>query len=410
MDNLELTLPEYNAAVLQTASRVYGHSAQDIASFLGIVSVSAEKLLRGEKEPSDKQLEELADLYNIRSMAFFESGIPNFEMPLNDFRHNDRSNNSLSPKALKQVHKIIDSNDALEGLLNEYGFRSSFQSTLYSSVSNLTELISDRVVSKVRNYLNVDLNSIRKLVHDGKRPHAEFYTRLAVESAGFSVRSGQSSLSDFSGFMYNGSVIPLVFVNSSRHKNSRAFTIFHEVAHALLGSSSLSNSLYSQSSIEKACDSFASKVMAPRDYVEDVIKKVSDPKKRVTRLFHNSLLSRQASAVRLYDLDLIDYETKDSIFKITKPKKRGGGNLPAHYDGLHSSNFVDLYRSGFLAASFAQDFAAEKQADPYTLTQVLGYDARRLPAATKIIRLRVEDLRSFEVELSLPDWLERVLP
>ncbi|CAH0122651.1 hypothetical protein PAE9249_05223 [Paenibacillus sp. CECT 9249] len=76
------------------------------------------------------------------------------------------------------------------------------------------------------------------------------------------------NVSEFRGFVLVDEVAPLIFINAVDTKSAQIFTLIHEVAHILIGSSAVveASPLNSHNAaVEKLCNEAAAEMLCPRD-------------------------------------------------------------------------------------------------------------------------------------------------
>src|SRR5689334_13635485 len=74
-----------------------------VAEFAAIAPTSLERIEAGEREPSRRQIQRLAEAYGVPTYSFFVPGIPNLPPLPTDFRKADPSPAKLSPRELKSI-------------------------------------------------------------------------------------------------------------------------------------------------------------------------------------------------------------------------------------------------------------------------------------------------------------------
>ena len=93
------------------------------ADALGIGPHILGMMEQGDRLPTWRQVEKIADLYNIRESALFEPGIINLEDTPIDFRKRGTPHADLSAGGLKRIWKTEKIAEFTAALINELGDR-----------------------------------------------------------------------------------------------------------------------------------------------------------------------------------------------------------------------------------------------------------------------------------------------
>ena len=112
-----------------------------------------------------------------------------------------------------------------------------------------------------------------------------------------------------------------------RQPKRRLFTLAHELAHLIYDEEGISNPFIARNEIERRCNAYAAQFLAPDDVVLKLVHSASSPLVRDTMRFVNfisreTLLSRQASALRLEELGIITQRAAGAIFAHLRNLKR----------------------------------------------------------------------------------------
>jgi Zn-dependent peptidase ImmA (M78 family)/transcriptional regulator with XRE-family HTH domain len=164
---------------------------------------------------------------------------------------------------------------------------------------------------------------------------SEFFDffRAAVEESGISVVVKQHRRETFRGFCLSDSATPVIFLNQSGQKPPvRIFTLAHEVAHAFLKSSGISDPFIRRWSIERFCNRVAANLLMPSDLFSVMLKQAYRPgataRDLVRSLARQIHLSQQATAVRIDSLGLLDagfygrWQSELTALGISPPSER----------------------------------------------------------------------------------------
>lgn len=122
---------------------------------------------------------------------------------------------------------------------------------------------------------------------------------------------------EFRGFVLVDDIAPLVFVNGSDAKSAQMFTLAHELAHVLFGSSAafdLRRLAPANDAVERACNSAAAEFFVPADRLRALwptIKSQSSPFEAIARRFK---VSQIVAARRALDLGLIKAKEFEAFY------------------------------------------------------------------------------------------------
>jgi Zn-dependent peptidase ImmA (M78 family) len=130
---------------------------------------------------------------------------------------------------------------------------------------------------------------------------------------------------EFRGFVLVDQYAPLVFVNGADGKAAQMFTLAHELAHVLFGSSAAFDLREMQPAtdpIEQACNLVAAEFLVPESELRPVwpsIERLSEPFQAIARKFKVSVL---VAARRVLDLHLIRQETFLDFYRVYEQEER----------------------------------------------------------------------------------------
>ena len=117
------------------------------------------------------------------------------------------------------------------------------------------------------------------------------------------------SVSEFRGFVLVDDYAPLVFVNGSDGKAAQMFTLAHELAHVVFGSSAafdLRQMQPSSNRTEKACNAVAAEFLVPESLLRSIWPSVRDSSAPFQELAREFKVSAIVAARRALDLRLVD--------------------------------------------------------------------------------------------------------
>jgi Zn-dependent peptidase ImmA (M78 family) len=267
--------------------------------------------ISGESQPTLRQLEGLAKVTRTPLGFFFLEEPPQERLPIPNFRTlGDEGLNRPSPDLLETIQMMQRRQSWMREFLIEEGQE---QLPLVNSARLDEQPIS--IAQRVRSRLGFD---------EGWAAQQPTWTdalrvlRETMEDAGIIVvvngivgnnTHRKLDPGEFRGFVLVDEYAPLVFVNGADGKAAQMFTLAHELAHVLFGSSAafdLREMQPADDPTEKACNQVAAEFLVPEHELRRFwpsVKRHPDPFQAIARRFKVSTL---VAARRTLDLALIN--------------------------------------------------------------------------------------------------------
>ena len=284
-----------NPAILSWARESAALSLEEAAKKIGLTdstrSTAGEKLRafeNGSNWPTLTQLKKMADVYYRPLGVFYRNQVPIKSNYGTDFRTfsgrkaTDREN-ALLDALLRKVHvqqsmvkDILEDDEETRAL--------DFVASMSSEESALN------IAHRIRRLLEMKENSD---FSDFKNPDNVFaYLRDKIEQLGVFViisRNLGNYHTDFETHVFRGfaladSIAPFIVINDYDARAARSFTLIHELAHIVLGTTGISNSPTSENSnthddlIERKCNDAASEVLFPQIKLNEELRQVQSYK------------------------------------------------------------------------------------------------------------------------------------
>jgi len=349
-------IPGLNPEVLVWARRRAGHSIDDVARRLGKSPEDIQAWEAGESSPTYVQLEKLAyQVYKRPVALFFFPEPPQEEDPEHRFRTlPDFELADLTSDTRFKIRDGLAKQLALQELTDNRNpaKRKVFRDIVAKPGSDPSQIAAD-----VRSYLEISIET--QQAWRGVVDALDAW-RDAMETHGVFVFKDSFVQREVSGFCLHGDEFPIIYLNNSVAKTRQIFTIFHELAHLLLGTDGISkrdNSYISQlqgrdREVEIFCNAFAGEFLVPREALSGFIGKLSPTDDRVTQVAKELKVSREVVLRRLLDQGVVSrryYEKKAAEWTAEyfdrRPESPGGNyyNTQGAYLGR-----------GFLALAFRQ--------------------------------------------------------
>lgn len=292
--------------VLKHIREQRGFAVNDAAATIGAKPERLSAFESGEAEPTWRQLEKMAQAYGVPSYVFAAKTLPNLEESLADFRRSEPGPAHLSPRGMRKIWNGEKISRFTRQLLNEIDVQLLDLPNLSSS--------SPEIAAEFRDYFDEWLGSRRfDLELTGGKDDVFFVgLRIFLESRGIIVNVNDAPAADYKGYYISPEAgEPVAFVNREvSSRKAQIFTLAHELCHHILAAEGISDPFVARNATERRCNSFAAEFVAPlsrfRKVVEKFPKKAfSEPLELINLISSRSLLSRQATAIRLSEAGYI---------------------------------------------------------------------------------------------------------
>jgi len=322
--------------VLKWARESIGIDNRKVAKRLNVSADTVTKWELGKKKPTLRILKELAYFYK-RPLAVFFLPSPPEELPLpTDFRVLPKQEKSVLSE---KTHLALRNARHLQSLTIELAESINRELVIKIGKANLTDN-PEVVAMEERERLTVGIqeqfdwrNSLEALNE----------WREKVESLGILVFQFAMPVEEARGFSLTEGGLPCIVLNLHDSINARIFTLFHEYAHLLLGTSGICNleEGFGKSSIEeKFCNHFAGAILVPKKDLlhHELIKPIRAYSEISDEYLSNIAMSfkvspevilRRMKILGLVSRNLYQRKCKEWKIKAEREKiKKGGFGLP----------------------------------------------------------------------------------
>lgn len=277
----------------EAISRRIGRSDQDVRNEIDRVA-----------GPSQGLINDLSAELSVPSFVFFMDEAPHLEDTIVDFR---LENPSYQPKSRATTESIEMARD-----LQSIAERLQHADTLERGVDLKTVRLPD-YAADLRERLGISLEAQIECKDPGT-----FYAlcRSAIERQGVFVLHESFPAEDGSGFCLALSSARLITVNTLRQNRSRRnFTLAHELAHALISRTGISDPFITKNHIERSCNLFAAQFLIPKSLAEQAYARFkigrSPTVQNIARTASYLNVSQQATVVRFEQIGLVDEGSHD---------------------------------------------------------------------------------------------------
>lgn len=295
--------------------------------------------VRGEAQPTLKQLEAFARLTHTAIGYFFLPQPPALALPVPDFR-------TLRDEALQEP-----SNDLLDILYlcqqrqdwyREHARIHALSPLPFVGSAHLEEA-PEVVALRLRETLSLSVEARRKLPTrtDALRQligNAEDAgVMVMVSSVVGSDSHRKLEVAEFRGFALTDELAPLIFLNGADSKAAQMFTLAHELAHVWLGVSGISDTQAGQvpdKPSERWCNQVAAELLMPLQELRAAHQRNAPIPVEIQRLAREFKVSTLVALRRLFDAGFINqaalwqhYREEQERLRTVKERTSSGGDF-----------------------------------------------------------------------------------
>ncbi|MEK7585803.1 MAG: ImmA/IrrE family metallo-endopeptidase [Patescibacteria group bacterium] len=370
-----------SSAVLEWARKSMGYSLEQAAKKIGVPNERYEAWEKGEKLPTYKQLEELAEKVYKRPLAILLLKTPPTENPIKkDFRNLSNAEiTNLSPDLRVALRKAKRYQLILEEVASTEE-PPKFKQFKISITDNPLD-----AARKLRELLDLSLEEQKSW-----KPETSFGNfRRLIESFGVYIFLMKLPIEEARAFCITGD-FPIIVLNKDDSKYATIFSIFHELCHILLNQNDVfkdvqkGNLSKEYKEIELFCNLFSAAFLVPEDsfnknveYLKLVKDNISDSqiqKLAYTYNVSNEVIARKLLTRRLISEDFFWGRKRfwDSMAKSAKeranekrkdedPHGINQGIKLIHEKGRpYVANVVNAYQKGFISSADLSNYLETK--------------------------------------------------
>ena len=309
-----------NTRALRAVREQRGLGIAEVASFTAISPDRLQLFENGEKQPSRKQMEKLANTYGVPLYSLFNDAIPNLPLLPPDFRKSNPSPASLTPRGIKALLQ----SERISQFTQQLAIETRYKPAELAPLARETNSPKDRA-RMLRNAFDIWFNPRKSALGFSGLPEQCFMSafRLFFEVQGGVLNVNDAPSDDYMGFFLKPDAgLPIIFINRSiSSKKAQLFTLAHEYSHALLGAGGVSNPFIANNTTERACNIFATEFLAPMESFSKVVEALpissrSEVGRFVNAAASRTLLSKHATGIRLLEGDYITRQQFDEWLHI----------------------------------------------------------------------------------------------
>lgn len=225
--------------------------------------------LEGSLQPTLKQLEEFANATATPLGYFFLQQPPVEQLPIPHYRTlEDSISEKASPDLIETLYTMQRRQDFMRDYFEKYigeslSFVDSYKGHSADELAQNIRQLFELKFEWARNYRTFH-DALKFLINRCEQK------RIVVMINGIvgSNTHRRLNVGEFRGFVLVDDMAPLIFINGADAKSAQIFTLIHEVAHIIIGSSAIVEASplnKADESIEQLCNQAAAEFLCPRD-------------------------------------------------------------------------------------------------------------------------------------------------
>ncbi len=299
-----------NPELLGWALMRAGKSAEEMASKFPQLG----EWLRGELQPTLKQLEAFATATYTAIGLLFLSEPPDEPLPIPDFRTLPEARLERPSANLLDTIYLCQQR---QSWYQEYLRIQGAEPLSFIGVASLDDDIPEvaQQIAQTIGFCTAERRALSNWSEALRR-----FIALVEETGVLVMVSGvvgsnthrPLDTQEFRGFALSDPLAPLIFINGKDTKAAQMFTLAHELAHLWLGESGVSDAQIAalpDETTERWCNAVAAELLAPLVQVRESYRPGEALDEAMQRLARQFKVSTLVILRRLHDLDVIDQET-----------------------------------------------------------------------------------------------------
>ena len=292
-----------NPEILKWARERSGYSLEAAAKALNKDKSFIIECESGERSPTYIQLEKLADKYKRPVAVFFLPNPPEEEDLVDKLALRRTEVQHLEPR----IHILLRQAYSRQLSLMELNNNSNpSEKKIFLDFNSQLNDPPKELGNQTRAYLNIDINTQTEWKN---ATDALENWRNCLEENGIYVFKDAFKDDSVDGFCLLHPEFPVIYLNNSRAAVRQIFTLFHELAHLLLGKNGVTRGINPNGgTIETFCNKFAAEFLVPLDDLEVQLKNVEYDDDMIEDLANRYKVSRSVILLKLVDKGIVSFE------------------------------------------------------------------------------------------------------
>jgi Zn-dependent peptidase ImmA (M78 family) len=310
--------------------------------------------MRGEKQPTFKQLENFAKVTRTPFGYLFLPEPPEERLPIPDFRTIKQKAKRPSPELLDTIYAMLRRQD----FLREMRIEDEAEPLAFVGSARLDDAPAAAIGREMRRLVGLDdgwaaqVTTWQQAVSELRRRIEQLGVMAVINGVVGNNTHRKLDVEEFRGFALVDRYAPLIFVNGADPKSAQMFTLAHELAHVWLGSegeglSGFEGIFPGDARVERFCDEAAAEFLVPGRELKQQWprwKDVSGPFEKIARFFKVSPI---VAGRRAMDLRLVDRETFFAFYEAYMQQVRqrtegaGGGDFYNNQNARVGERFAE---------------------------------------------------------------------
>ena len=326
----------------------------------------------GKLMPTWNQLRDISRYFKRPTAFFFRQQLPEHtDVELIEYRRlSGFQTSKKSPELTLGIREAITKRKIFMELRRDMGYPAVSFSKFHKNSGNSFEL-----AGHIRNILNVDLKTQKSWLYKNGRKDRMHYNflnnwkdRISSEFGALIFEMPKVSLDEMRALCICFEKFPIILLNSADSPNARIFSLFHELAHLIMGESAICD-VDRNNSKEWLCNSVSAEFLVPKDDLAKnpvILNKKSGnwTDRELSRLSHEYGVSRQSMLLRLINTNRAPQSAYDSMkeqWNLERKHNSSKGGSPVlnqiKYNGrAYSSLVLAAYENGLISdVEFSQD-------------------------------------------------------
>ncbi len=292
-----------NPSILKWARESCNYTVQDTAaSFKKDVSI-IDEWESGERAPTYVQLEKLANKYKRPIAIFFFPEPPKETNIAEKLALRSSDIERLTP----HIHILFRQASARQLSLMELNLgTNSSENKIFRDLQAQTSDSPLKLAKQARMYLDINID---KQTNWKDSTEALKIWRECIEEKGVFIFKDAFKDDSVDGFCLLHDEFPIIYLNNSMHPVRQIFSLFHELAHLLLGKNGITRGInLIGGETETFCNKFAAEFLVPDDDFEHHLNFDDYDDDAVEKLASYYQVSRPVILLKLVNKDILTYQ------------------------------------------------------------------------------------------------------